>query len=129
MLFSKSQLLELSQKLLELHRALLQYERKNYEERFGKVGSPGKFLDLLMTDAHFAWLRELSGLIVGIDELADSKEPAAGKQISDLITYTKSLLSGSKEGNRFAQNYLAALQKDPHVAVCHGQVMQLLKNV
>ncbi len=125
--FTKPRLRELSQKLLQLHKALLEYQKREYREKFGRADSPGKLLELLMESPHFAWLRALSGLVAGIDEIVDSKEPEDAKQIADLIAYTRGLLGGHRLRNDFSKKYLAALQQDPHVALAHGQAMGMLK--
>ena len=133
--FSKPLLKKLSAGLLQLHKALLVYEQKDYEGKFGPVGSPGRLLDLLMTSPQFDWLRALSELIVGIDEMVDSKQEADARQVAALLAYAKALLSpsrvpgsGDDRAGNFSQKYFSAMQKDPHVALAHGLVMQLLKN-
>jgi hypothetical protein len=126
--FSKTELRHLSQQLLHLHKALLEFQKKDYEGKFGKIESPGKLLNLLMSNAQFSWLRALSGLVVAIDEIVDSKEEVDEKQIADLIVYTKTLLAGSQEGSEFSKKYFAALQADPYVALAHGKIMQILKS-
>lgn len=47
------QLAKLSATLLELHRGLLDFERKNYESINGDIGSSRNFLDLLMNHPAF----------------------------------------------------------------------------
>jgi hypothetical protein len=126
-MLSKFELKELSLRLLRLHKALMSYEQKEYEEMFGKVSSPHQFLDLLMNHPHFSWLRTLSQLIVGIDELVDSKENVLESQVDDLVKYTQSLVTGNKEDTDFMKKYITSVQKDPHVALAHGKVIQMLK--
>src|SRR6516164_1356639 len=61
--------------LLNLHKALVDSERVEYEKTIGKIQSPNHFLQLLTNDPWFAWLSKLSQLIVSMDEAQDSKEP------------------------------------------------------
>src|ERR1051326_9280999 len=60
--------------LLNLHKALVDSERVEYEKTIGKIQSPNHFLQLLTNDPWFAWLSPLSQLIVSIDEALDGKE-------------------------------------------------------
>ena len=54
--------------LLEQHKLLLDRERASYEKVKGPIPGPGPFLTLVLSDSHFAWLRQISTLIVEIDE-------------------------------------------------------------
>jgi len=47
---------------------LLDRERASYEKTNGPISGPGPFLGLVMGDAHFAWLKQISTLVVEIDE-------------------------------------------------------------
>ena len=57
-----------------VHKHLMQAARADYEQRHGPVGGAGRFLELLMSDAHFAWLRPMSGLMAEIDEAMEEPE-------------------------------------------------------
>jgi hypothetical protein len=54
--------------LLDLHKRLLDAERRMYELAHGRV-SAGELLNLALQDPQFAWLHPISELIVRIDEL------------------------------------------------------------
>jgi len=108
--------------LLELHKALLDGEREQYERVHGKV-TAGKMLQLAFQDPQFAWLRSMSELIVRIDELLDTEE-ATDSELETLLTSARTLLTTSGQSTTFAREYEAALQRDPHVVVLHGRVMQ-----
>jgi hypothetical protein len=54
--------------LLSLHKALLDSERTSYELVHGKINSSSEFLQLLINDNRFAWLRPVTTLIVQIDD-------------------------------------------------------------
>ena len=69
-----AQLDHLSRALLRLHKALLDDERVSYERVHGLIRSNGAFLQLVLGDAWFAWLRPLSQLMVKLDELAETDE-------------------------------------------------------
>src|SRR5690349_1128524 len=48
--------------LLRVHKALLDHERVRYERERGRVGGPGEFLQIVINDPWFAWLRPVSEL-------------------------------------------------------------------
>ncbi len=73
----RASLRDLSARLLRLHAALLERARRSYEHRHGAV-TPRDLLPLLIHDEHFAWLRPLSGMIAGIDEVVDTAEVDRG---------------------------------------------------
>ena len=56
--------------LLRLHKILMDWDRARYEAQNGPV-SAGKFLEMLLSEPQFEWLRVLSTLIVRIDESFD----------------------------------------------------------
>ena len=111
--------------LLRLHKALLDMERINFEERFGRVNS-GELLQLVINDAQFGWLRKISALVVEIDEILDDDEPATLSDFKDLISQARLLLTspGSEE---FKTKYQSALQREPAVVMAHANLMQVLR--
>jgi hypothetical protein len=62
-------------RLLDLHKVLLDAERARYERQHGRVASSGQWLQLVLGHEQFGWLRPFSGLIVRIDEWLASDEP------------------------------------------------------
>ncbi|HEY7306282.1 MAG TPA: hypothetical protein VH601_19310 [Bryobacteraceae bacterium] len=119
----RQRLAALRETLLTLHKALLDSERTAYELVHGHVASPGAFLQLVINDAWFAWLRPVTTLIVQIDEaLAAKNPPATAREFEQLITDTRALLSPSREVNGFWKRYSNAVQRDPGVAVLHAQM-------
>jgi hypothetical protein len=117
----------LRETLLTLHKALLDSERTSYELTHGAIASPAAFLQLLINDASFAWLRPVTTLIVQIDEaLAAKNPPSTSHQLEQLITDTRALLSPSREENGFWKRYSGALQRDPGVAVLHQEMARQL---
>ena len=63
-------------RLLKLHKMLLDWERGQYEKAYGQVRSSGDMLQLVLGHEQFAWLRPYSGLIVRIDEWLVSDQPS-----------------------------------------------------
>jgi hypothetical protein len=125
----KQQWIETRNDLLNLHKILLEYQRKAYEGQHGKVAGPGVMLGLVMENPHFAWLRQLSGVVVGIDELLESKDAVPEQTFADMLAYIKKLLIPHQSGNPFEKNYFTAIQKSPEVALAHSQIQSRLKKI
>ena len=116
----------LRDKLLTLHKTLVDMARADYERaRNGKIPS-GEFLNLLMTDERFDWLRRISELIVWIDEVLDPKELTAEEEIENIFTRARKLLTPSELGETFETKYQQALQRDPNVIMAHKEVRDVL---
>ena len=67
--------------LLTLHKSLIDFERARYEQLHGPVG-PAQFLNLLLEDQGFSWLRKFSTLIVEIDEMFDLKDGVTNEMVA-----------------------------------------------
>jgi len=121
-----SPLADMSRALLRLHKALLDDERLAYERVHGRIASNGAFLQLVLGDPWFAWLRPLSQLMVTVDELDESREPAAPDDVAALLASVRTLLTPSEEGEGFSRQYYDALQRNPDVGSAHAEVRALL---
>ena len=120
---ARLRLAALRETLLTLHKALLDSERTSYEISRGPIGSPAVFLQLLINDNWFAWLRPVTTLLVQIDEtLAAKKPPATSHDFELLIEDIRALLSPSRDANGFWKRYSGAVQRDPGVAVLHQKI-------
>jgi len=111
--------------LLDLHKALVDSERVQYEKTFGKIHSPNQFLHLLTNDPWFVWLSPLSQLIVSIDEALDAKEPLSNRAADRLVKETARMLKASEAGDGFSKHYFEALQRDPDVVMAHAEVTRI----
>lgn len=116
----------LSQALLHLHKALLDGERLSYERVHGRIASNGEFLQLVLGDSWFAWLRPLSQLMARLDQLAEGKDIASDAEITNLLNSARSLLTPSETGEGFGRHYYDALQRVPEVGLAHAQVKALI---
>lgn len=123
---ARAQLDNLSRSLRRLHKALLDDERRSYERVHGRIASNGAFLQLVLEDPWFAWLRPLSQLMVALDEREESREPAAAADITALLASARTLLTPSEEGEGFGRQYYDALQRSPEVGLAHAEVRALL---
>ncbi len=112
--------------LLAHHKILLDSERARYDHDVERVTSSGQLLNLVLSDPFFAWLHELSELIVMIDETLDADEPPGAADAARLLAQARTLLTPAEAGNGFRRQYFDALQRDPDVVIAHGAVMQRL---
>lgn len=117
---------EVSQTLLRLHKVLLDSERESYERVHGRIASNGAFLQLVLGDSWFAWLRQLSYSITRLDELTETNRTLSSAELTDLLDSIRSLLTPAEEGEGFARHYYDALQRVPEVGLIHAQVKMLL---
>lgn len=117
---------ELSQTLLRLHKAWLDSERQSYERVHGLIASNGAFLQLVLGDSWFAWLRPLSYSITRLDELAETDRISSSADLTDLLDSVRTLLRPAEEGEGFGRHYYDALQRVPEVGLIHAQVKLLL---
>ncbi|MBS1877412.1 MAG: hypothetical protein JSU00_29640 [Acidobacteria bacterium] len=112
--------------LLELHKRLLESEREIYERDIARITSPSHFLRLLLEDPHFEWLRELSQLVVLIDErMEDKKNPLSTDEGEKLLKQSRELVTPSEHGSRFGRRYYEAMQRDPGVVLAHSEMLRV----
>ena len=112
--------------LLHLHKTLLERERDVYEREHGKIGSSYEYLNLVMHDTSFAWLRLLSELIVQIDESLDGRETPSEATANALIQQSRLLLTPNEGGPEFQRKYFASVQDSPEVVLAHAEFARLL---
>jgi catechol 2,3-dioxygenase-like lactoylglutathione lyase family enzyme len=124
---TRARLGEMRQRLLNLHKVLLDDAKTAYELDRGRVTSTANLLQLVINDSWFAWLHPLSELVVRIDEALQPDAPATELDGTVLLEQVERLISpgGSVEG--FAQRYYEALQRQPAVIVAHAEVRRILK--
>jgi hypothetical protein len=112
--------------LLHLHKTLLELERDAYERGHGKIGNSCEYLNLVMHNPSFAWLRHLSELIVQIDEELDAGERASEATAGALILQSRLLLTPNEAGPEFQRKYYASVQESPEVVLAHAEFARLL---
>jgi hypothetical protein len=123
---TRQQLVSLRTVLLRLHKTLLEYEREAYERARGKIVNNYEYLNLVMNDLWFAWLRQLSELIVEMDELLAAKETPNENTAVALIRQAGILLTPAESGSEFQKKYSAAMQQSPEVVLAHSEFASVL---
>ncbi len=116
---------DLRNKLLYLHRMLLDAERITYEQVRGRVTNR-ELLQLVIEHEQFAWLHRISEFIVQIDEILEADKPVSSSDVENLIVNARTLLTPSEVGDAFARKYYAALQREPSVILAHADVSEHL---
>ena len=111
--------------LLKLHKSMLDLEREMYEGIHGKVNATD-FLNLLLEDEDFAWLRQFSMLIVEIDEMFALKAGVTAELVEVNLKKIMQLVEMSEPDEYFRAKYQFALQRDPNAAGLHSQLKALL---
>jgi hypothetical protein len=110
--------------LLDLHKSLLDAERREYERNSGRLEN-ARFLEVLLQDPQLAWLRPLTALIARLDEtLEDEERPA--EALDTLVGELRSLLAPDSGGTGFQRRYADVLQRSPDVLVDHGRTRRAL---
>lgn len=120
---TRAQLKNLSKSLLRLHKTLLDGERSRYESVNGRVESSGEMLRLVLDDAHFAWLRILSGQIVLIDEFLASKQPTEEVEGKNLVEQTARLLHFEDKNESFGDKFQTALQNNSNAVINYNEAL------
>src|SRR5437016_14662185 len=110
--------------LLKLHKSMLDLERDMHEGIHGKL-SATDFLNLLMDDEDFAWLRKFSTLIVEIDEMFASQEGPRPEMIDANLQKVRELVEMKEPDDYFRAKYQFALQRDPNSAGLQSQLRAL----
>jgi hypothetical protein len=126
---TRDTLKEIRQRLLRLHKTLLDLERRDFERARGRISNSYEFLQLVLKDPWFDWLHRLSELIVQMDEALDTRDtekPTTETDAKALLDRAKALLAPSETGTQFQKNYFLALQQSPDVVLLHSDVMKLL---
>jgi len=111
--------------MLKLHKSMLDLEREMYEGIHGELG-PAQFVNILMEDEDFAWLRKFSMLIVEIDEMFDLKDAFTPEMVDANLEKVRELVEMTEPDEYFRAKYQFALQRDPNAAGLHSQLKAVL---
>jgi hypothetical protein len=123
---TRGRLGEVRRALLRLHKVLLDEERASYERGRGSVGGSGDFLQLVINDPWFAWLRPVSELIVRIDELLEPAQEATEEEALAALGQAAALVRPADGGGEFGRRYREVLQRSPDAVLAHAGLSRLL---
>lgn len=101
--------------LLRLHKVLMDWDRARYEAQHGPT-TPGMFLELLLSEPRFEWLRVLSTLIVRIDEAFDLDDGVSMEMLEGFRQEIRDIFDeGSGEYGDFQTRFGEALPRNEEV--------------
>lgn len=123
---TRGRLGEVRRALLRLHKVLLEVERASYERGRGSVGGSGEFLQLVINDPWFAWLRPVSELIVRIDELQEPAQETTEEEAQAALGQAAALVRPPEGGGEFGRRYREILQRSPDAVLAHAGLSRLL---
>jgi hypothetical protein len=103
--------------LLDLHRALVDSERREYERVRGRM-TDRAFLEALIGAPELGWLSPLTSLIVRLEEALEE-----GAAVQDCVDELRKLLRPNADGVGFQRKYADAMQRSPEVVVAHGRAV------
>jgi hypothetical protein len=121
---ARQKLVALRQALLRLHKSLLEMERRAYEKQHGVV-TAGELFRLVVDDAQFAWLHNISEFVVRIDEALASEQGVTDTDSHVAISLARKIFAPSESGDGFQKKYYDAIQRDPSVVMEHAELARL----
>ena len=111
--------------LLDLHRALIDLERRGYEKQWG-AQSAGDFLQVVAFSDEMRWLEPLTRLIVMLDESIDADSPDVTQAV--VTTRIREVLNLDRSRtDEFSVRYLAHFDASPDLAAAHAKLLAALK--
>src|SRR6266702_4001975 len=87
---AREKLLSLRLALLQVHKTLLNMERREYEREHGYVNT-GELFRLVIDHAQFAWLHNISEYFLLIDETLTAKVPFSPEYTSSAISLARKM--------------------------------------
>jgi hypothetical protein len=120
----QEKLIALRLALLRIHKTLLTMERRDYEKEHGAVNT-GELFRLVIDDAQFAWLHNISEFVVRIDETLAGKEPITVEYMRESFVLARKMFTPTELGDAFQKKYFDAIQRDPAVVMDHAEMARL----
>ena len=120
----REKLIALRLALLRIHKTLLNMERRDYEKEHGAVNT-GELFRLVIDDAQFAWLHNISEFVVRIDETLAGKEPVTADYTRESFVLARKMFTPTESGDAFQKKYFDAIQRDPAVVMDHAEMARL----
>lgn len=110
-------------RLLRLHKVLMDWDRARYEAQHGPQ-TAGKFLEMLLSEPRFEWLRVLSTLIVRIDEAFDLDDGVSNEMLEGFRQEIRDIFDeDSGEYQEFQERFREALPLIEDVRVLREEIL------
>ena len=124
---TRQKLKSLSSAFLRLHKTLLEGAKADYEALNGKINGANHYLQLVIDDPHFAWLRKLSSMIALLDEAVSRLRPASETDAQALLDEAKILLDIKDGDETFNDKFQAAQQNNPDAVLSFNDALSTIK--
>lgn len=111
--------------LLDLHKVLLHAQKRDREEQTGETMTPGQMLAAAVDDLHFSWLRQMSEVIVELDEARAGEDPDA--DVPAALDRIRGLVVDPAQAHGFGARYVQVLQKHPEAVEAHRKLIDALE--
>lgn len=123
---TRAKLRSLSKAMLRLHKILLDAAKLDYEARNGAIQNVNQYFQLVVDDAHFAWLRKISALVALVDEAVSVRRPATETEAKGLENEAKLLLNFQDADETFNGKFQTALQNDKDAVLAYNDTLKYL---
>lgn len=117
-------LIAVRRRFFRLHKTLIDAERTVYERQQGRSLGSGEFLQALIQDPFFDWLRPFSGLIVEMDETLARREPLGAKAVGDFLSRVDDLTAEGASDS--TERYPQVCGREPNVLLAHIELRATL---
>lgn len=113
---------------LNLHKSLIDIERETFEQKNGRLTS-GQFLQVLLNDENFSWLRKFSMLIVEIDEMFDLDDGYTDEMIEKHFLQFIEMFEFKTADRDFNFKFRESVQNNSGIKTKYGEVTNLLSKI
>ncbi|MBX7054834.1 MAG: hypothetical protein K1X36_07745 [Pyrinomonadaceae bacterium] len=110
--------------LLKLHKVMIDFERELHEAVHGPL-TAGQFLNVLIENEDFAWLRKFSMLIVEIDEMFDLKDGITSDLVDANLAKISELVEMREEDEYFRAKYRNVVQQHSDAASLQSELRSM----
>ena len=112
---------KLSEALRQLHGALVDDAKADYQKAEGPIAGPGALLQLLTHHESFAWIRPLSSHLAELEHADATRDD---EKLRDQLIAVERLFAPTSP---FATRYFASFQRSPDVVMLHAATQAALR--
>ena len=108
---AREKLVALRLALLQLHKTLLDMERREYERVHGNVNT-GELFRLVIDHEQFAWLHNISEFVVRLDETLAGEVPVTPEDTRSAIMLARKMFAPSESGDAFQKRGVVRARRE-----------------
>lgn len=123
---TRTKLKGLSKAMLRLHKTLLDAAKIDYEAKNGAINGANQYLQLVIDDPHFAWLRKLSSMIALLDEATSRMRSATENEAQALVKEAQVLLNFEDKDEDFNDRFQNALQTSNDAVLGYNEALKYM---